>query len=67
MNPKGPLVPQYNIHPESNPQTVGSKGVQINSNPFWSNRLSIETGVQADLRGSFAKRFLLADGATDIK
>ena len=29
MNPEGPLVPQSNIHPEFNPQTVGSKGVQI--------------------------------------
>ena len=31
MNPKGPFVPQSNIQPEFNTQTVGSKGVQINS------------------------------------
>ena len=30
MNPKGQLVPQSNIQPEFNPQTVGSKGVRIN-------------------------------------
>ena len=30
MNLKGPIVPQSNIIPEFNPQTVGSKRVQIN-------------------------------------
>ena len=30
MNPEGPAVPQSNVLPEFNPQTVGSKGVRIN-------------------------------------
>ena len=31
MNLKGPVVSQSNIFPEFYPQTVGSKGVQLNS------------------------------------
>ena len=43
MNPKGWLVPQSNIQPEFNAQTVGSKGVQITSpqkNPIASRFFS---------------------------
>ena len=31
MNPEGPRVPQSNIQPGFNTQTVGPKGVQISS------------------------------------
>ena len=41
MDREDPLVPQSNIHPEFNPQTVGSKGDQINS-PRKKIRLPLE-------------------------